>query len=58
MSFSVFLSYESAFLRVVFFGRVDRGAAARIVGFYLPLVSLGGGRGLWFIVDGDVLISL
>ena len=58
MSFSVFLSYESAFLRVVFFGRVDMGAAARIVGFYLPLVSLGGRRGLWFIVDGGVLISL
>ena len=58
MSFSVFLSCESAFLRFVFFGRVDRGAAAPIVGFRLPLVRLGGGWGLGFIVDGGVLISL
>ena len=58
MSFSVFLSCESVFLRVVFFGRVDSGAAAAIVSFHLPLVSLCGGRGLGFIVDGGVLISL
>ena len=57
MSFSVFLSCVSVFLRVAFFGRVDRGAAAPIVGFHLPLVRLGGRWGLGFIVDGGVLIN-